>query len=290
MSSWASQPACTTVDLHVHTTASDGQLSPAELVHRAIGLGLKTIAITDHDTTDGIAQALEVATGTGLSVIPGVEISADMAHSEIHILGYYVAHQDPVLCDTLALLRAARLDRACKIVNKLTRMGMPVKWERVRQYADGSSIGRPHIAQAMLETGHVSSVDEAFRRYLGRNGPAYVDRYKLAPAEAVQTILAASGLPVLAHPLRDTHLLPELIHAGLVGLEAYYTNYAQEDTAFLLQLASKYGLLVTGGSDFHGEAVQRRHELGAVAVPEAVVAQLRACYERRLSFACRGND
>jgi predicted metal-dependent phosphoesterase TrpH len=166
-------------------------------------------------------------------------------------------------------------------------MGVPVKWDRVRQYANGSSIGRPHIAQAMLETGHVSSVEEAFRRYIGRHGPAFVDRYKLPPAEAIQSILAAGGLPVLAHPLQSSHLLPELVHHGLVGLEVYYTGYTQEDSALLLQLASRYGLIVTGGSDFHGDTVQPGHGLGTVAVPAEVVAQLRACHERRLSSLLR---
>ena len=289
MSSCATQPTCTRVDLHVHTTASDGQLSPTELVHKALTIGLKTVAITDHDTTDGIAEALEAAEGTGLCVIPGVEISADIARSEVHILGYYVAREDPVLCGKLALLRAARLDRARKIVSKLTRMGMPVKWDRVRHAgrADGASVGRPHIAQAMLETGHVYSVEEAFRRYIGRNGPAFVDRYKLSPAEGVQSILAAGGLPVLAHPLQGSHLLPELVRNGLVGLEAYYTGYTQEDTEFLLRLASKYGLIVTGGSDFHGETVQPGHGLGAVSVPEEAVAQLHASHERLLSSLSR---
>lgn len=268
------------VDLHVHTTASDGQLSPTETVQRARQIGLAVIAITDHDTTEGIAGALEAARGTGLEVIPGVEISTDISRSEVHILGYYVAYNDPGLCSKLALFRDARLDRAQRMVAKLGRMGLPLDWSRVQQTAGESAIGRPHIARAMLEQGYVSSVDEAFHLYIGRNGPAYEDRYKLSPAEAVQTIVAARGLPVLAHPLHATHLVPELTKNGLVGLEAYYPGYTRDETRFLLDLAAGYGLIATGGSDFHGLSVLPRNELGGVAVPQALVEDLRACHER----------
>jgi predicted metal-dependent phosphoesterase TrpH len=268
------------VDLHVHTTASDGQLSPTETVQRALEIGLAVIAITDHDTTEGIAGALEAAIGTGLEVITGVEISTDIYRSEVHILGYYVAYRDPSLCSKLALFRDARLDRAQRMVAKLSRMGLPLEWSRVQQIAGDSAIGRPHIARAMLEQGYISSIDEAFHLYIGRNGPAYEDRYKLSPAEAVQAILAAKGLPVLAHPLQTTHLVPEWTKNGLIGLEAYYPGYTPDETRFLLDLAARYGLIATGGSDFHGGSVLPGNELGGVAVPQAVVDDLRACHER----------
>ncbi len=270
------------VDLHVHTTASDGQLTPTETVRKALEIGLAAVAITDHDTTEGVPEALEAARGTGLGVIPGVEISTEVSRSEAHILGYFVAQRNRELCDKLAQFRTLRLERAQGMIAKLTRMGLPLQWEFVRQIASGESIGRPHIAQAMLQKGYVSSIDEAFRLYIGRRGPAYVERHKLSPTAAVQIILAADGLPVLAHPLYLSYLVPELASKGLVGLEAYYTGYTADDTAFLLDLAARYGLIVTGGSDFHGDGVLTGHELGGVAVPDLVLLRLRTYRDRRL--------
>lgn len=264
------------VDLHVHTTASDGQYSPAEVVQRALELGLTAMAITDHDSTDGVAEALAAASGTALQVIPGVEISTDIPHSEVHILGYYVAYEEPSFQARLAQFRNSRLNRAQRMVAKLARIGLPLDWKRVRQIAGAASVGRPHVAQAMVEKGYVDSIDEAFDRYINRNGPAYVERMKVSPVEAVQLVLEADGIPVLAHPLYVSHLVAQLVPHGLAGLEAYYTGYAPEETAFLLGLASKYGLLVTGGSDFHGETVQPDHLLGGVMVPQEVVTSLEA--------------
>ena len=167
------------------------------------------------------------------------------------------------------------------MVSKLSQMGLPLAWAQVRHLATGESIGRPHIAQALLQNGYVSSIDEAFRRYIGRHGPAYVDRFKLSPAEAVQALLAAEGLPVLAHPRYATHLVPGLACEGLVGLEAYYTGYTADVTSDLLGLAARHGLLATGGSDFHGERVQSGHDLGKVPVPGTVVQGLCAYRDRR---------
>jgi len=264
------------VDLHVHTTASDGRFSPSEVVRKALDLVLTVLAITDHDTTDGIEQALQAAQGTGLEVIPGVEISTDIPGSEAHVLGYYVNYADPRLTHKLKLFRDSRFRRAQGMVTKLATMGLPLDWERVLQIAGGGALGRPHVAQAMLEMGYVSSTNEAFDLYIGRNGPAYVDRYKMTPSEAVQVILDAHGLPVLAHPLSVTSLVPELARRGLVGLEAYYTGYSPDETRFLVDLAAKHALLVTGGSDFHGERVLPQNRLGGVMVPPEVVEELRA--------------
>jgi len=269
------------VDLHVHTTASDGEYSPAEVVHKACGLLLACIAITDHDTTDGIEEALVAATDTKLQVIPGVEISTDIPRSEVHILGYYVAYQEPSFQARLALFRESRLNRAQRMIAKLARMGLPLDWRRIRQIAGAATVGRPHIARAMLEKGYVSSIDEAFDRYINRNGPAYVERIKVSPPEAVQLILDAGGIPVLAHPLYESHLVPDLARHGLAGLEAYYTGYTPDETRFLLDLAAKYDLLVTGGTDFHGETVQPNHPLGEVMVPPAVVGRLEAHHQTR---------
>lgn len=269
------------VDLHVHTTASDGQYSPAEVVYSARALGLTTIAITDHDTTDGIEEALAAASDTTLHVLPGVEISTDIARSEVHILGYYVAYVEPSFQAKLALFREARLDRAQRMVAKLARMGLPLNWKRVKQIAGAATLGRPHVARAMLEKGYVGSIDEAFDRYINRNGPAYVERMKVSPLEAIQLILEADGIPVLAHPLYQSHLVPELAQHGLAGLEAYYTGYTPDETRFLVDLATKYSLLVTGGTDFHGELVQPEHLLGGVVVPQTVVSSLEAYHQAR---------
>jgi len=250
------------------------------VVRKALELGLTTLSITDHDTTEGVGEALEAAQGTGLEVVPGVEISTDIPQSEVHILGYFVACEDSDLCSKLALFRDSRLHRARRMVQKLARMSLPLDWKRVEEIASGAALGRPHVAQAMLEAGHVSSISEAFDLYIGRTGPAYVERRKMSPAEVVQTILAGNGLPVLAHPLGVTHIVPELAQRGLVGLEAYYTGYAPDETRFLLDLAAEHDLLVTGGSDFHGEGVQPGNKLGGVTVPQAVVEELRARHKR----------
>jgi len=268
------------VDLHIHTTASDGQLSPTEVVQTAIASGMVAIAITDHDTTDGIEEALAAAKGTELEVIPGVEVSADVSPAEVHILGYYLEHQNLVLGGRLATFREARLRRAQRMVEKLAGLGLPLNWERVQTIAGEASVGRPHVARALLEKGYVSSVDEAFDRYIRRNGPAYVDRFKIKPAEAVRLVLAAGGVPVLAHPLYVSHLVPGLVPHGLCGLEAYYSGYTPDETRFLLGLCAKYGLVATGGTDFHGDVVQPGHEIGGVIVPPELLKGLRARRER----------
>jgi predicted metal-dependent phosphoesterase TrpH len=268
------------IDLHVHTTASDGQFSPADVVHQALEIGLKTVAITDHDTIDGVAQALQAANGTPLEVIPGVELSTVSAAAEVHVLGYYISGNHPGLRDTLARLRHSRLLRAQQILDKLTRMGMPLAWDELKRIAGEAVIGRPHISLAMLERGYVSSVTEAFAQYVGRGRPAYVERYKLSPAEAVRSVLESGGIPVLAHPLYVSHLVPTLVDSGLLGLEAYYPGYFPDETEFLLCLADKHGLVTTGGSDFHGPDVLPGHDLGSVAVPQQVARRLREYLHR----------
>jgi len=237
---------------------------------------LLTIAITDHDTTEGIAEALDAARGTELEVIPGVEISCDVPHLEVHLLGYYIDHQDSVLEEKLRAFRQARLWRAKEILAKLAALGFLLPWEIVAELAGGSSIGRPHIAQAMVKMGYVASTDEAFALYIGRDGPAYVERYKLSPIEAVSLIKEAGGLPVLAHPLKVTQILPSLVEEGLIGLEVYYNGYSEEDIRKLASLACKFDLIPTGGSDFHGLGTADTVEMGGIWVPIESVDRLRA--------------
>jgi predicted metal-dependent phosphoesterase TrpH len=217
----------------------------------------------------------------GIIVVPGVEISTLSGREEIHLLGYFVDQDDPGLNDLLARTREARRERARQMVTRLAGLGMPVAWERVVELAgEGSVIGRPHVAMSLLEGGHVGSWDEAFERWIGRGCPAYVERYKLSPEEAIRLVRRSGGLPVLAHPYiygrngekrRDMDLkrwLPRLKQAGLAGIEAYYPNYPRRVSRRLLTLAAKHGLLVSGGSDFHGGPMG--DGLGRVAVPWAV--------------------
>lgn len=265
------------VDLHIHTTASDGVLSPAQVVRVAIDKGLEAIAITDHDTTDGVDQAVAAASGERLEVIPGIELSAEEGSREVHILGYYIDYRDQTLQERLAVLRRARRERAWKMVKKLETTGTPVSWERVLEIAgETSAFGRPHIAKALLERGYVGSLKEAFDRYIGLRGPAYVSRHKLTPAEAVKIITDAEGLPVLAHPRGQEDVIPKLAALGLVGLEAYYPSYSREERDLLAKLAEEHNLIATGGSDFHGyNGGDPARSLGEVPVPLESLKRLR---------------
>ncbi|HNT05780.1 MAG TPA: PHP domain-containing protein [Anaerolineae bacterium] len=267
------------IDLHVHTSASDGEYSPTEIVQQALESGLLAIAITDHDTLGGIAEAQAAAQGTSLEIIPGVEISTDAPSSEVHVLGYFVDQGSASLNHWLQDFQDSRLDRARRILDRLSRLGLPLHLGRVEEVANGNSVGRPHIAEAMVERGYVASVQEAFDRFIGRNRLAYVPRRKVTPEEAIQLVREAHGVPVLAHPRLVQHLVPGLAARGLRGIEAYYAGYTPEDIADLLGLAHKHGLIATGGSDFHGENIRPTSRLGGVAVPLQALVDLRACFE-----------
>src|SRR3990170_4569708 len=220
------------VDLHLHSCVSDGKYTPAEVVAKAAGLGLAVIALTDHDNVDGIAAALEAARNfPGLKVIPGVEISTDEAEGEVHMLGYFIDYTHPELLATLEKSRESRVGRAQEMVNKLAGLGLPLEWKRVLEIAGDGTIGRPHIAQALLEKGYISTFNEAFNKYIGDDGPAYVERIKITPTEAVEIILRAGGLPVLAHPFTTKNteeLVARLAPNGLVGIEAYSGKHTPE--------------------------------------------------------------
>lgn len=282
------------IDLHTHTTASDGTLAPRELVALAVEKGLETLAITDHDTTDGVPEALAAAEKLDILVIPGVEINTDTETGHVDILGYFIDVHHPELQTVLRKIRNARYDRAREMVERLQRLGCAIRFERVLELAGEGAVGRPHVAQALLEAGYVSSISEAFERYIGRHGPAYADRYRMTPADACRLIRAAGGVPSLAHPvppedpLSDPKdlptLLPELVEAGLAGLECFYPGYPPEVTQRLLALAARFDLIPTGGSDFHG-ATKPEIELGMVDVPSESVARLRGAARRALRDA-----
>jgi predicted metal-dependent phosphoesterase TrpH len=244
------------VDLHIHSSVSDGKFSPAEVVRKSAEAGLTVIAITDHDNVDGIVPALEAAKEfPRLRVIPGVEISTDEPDGEVHVLGYFIDYTHQELLATLINMRDSRQKRAKKMVAKLATLGLPVDWQRVQEIAGTGSIGRPHIAQALLEKGYIATIKEAFDKYIAWGGPAYVEREKISPAEAVGLILRARGLPVLAHPLTSNDpeaLVARLTESGLIGIEAYYGEYTPDKIRRLVSLADKYRLIATGGSDYHG--------------------------------------
>jgi 3',5'-nucleoside bisphosphate phosphatase len=278
-----------TVDLHTHTTASDGLLKPEALIAAAANLALEIIAITDHDTIAGLGEGLAAAPRYGIEVIPGVEINTDVPGGEVHILGYYIDTEDVAFHAELKRLREGREGRGQQMVEKLRALGAPITWERVQAIAGDAPVVRPHVAQALAETGFVASPQEAFDKYIGRDGPAYAERLKMTPAEATAIIARARGIPVLAHPmpmgaaatqgspaLNLETMLPELMAAGLLGIEAYYTGYPMTATEKLLGLARRFGLIVTGGSDYHGPGRLMEARLGGVYVPVKVVRQLKA--------------
>ncbi|MBI4303698.1 MAG: PHP domain-containing protein [Chloroflexi bacterium] len=274
------------VDLHIHSTASDGRHNPAEVVRMGAEAGLSFMALADHDTVDGIPPALEAAKAfPSLRVIPAVEINTDVPKGEIHVLGYFIDYTDSHLQDTLEQMRNSRIERAQGMIEKLKKLGMPIEWERVKEIAGPGSIGRPHIAQALLEKGYISTIKEAFNKYIGWGGPAYVARKKMTPVEAVELILKTNGLAVLAHPLTITEpeaAIAELKAAGIVGLEAYYNNYTNDETRRCLNLARKYGLIAVGGSDYHGLDENAETAIGGANVPVEAATRLIALAEQRL--------
>jgi predicted metal-dependent phosphoesterase TrpH len=272
-------------DLHCHTTYSDGSLTPAQLVDRAVQRGVQVMALTDHDCTDGLPEALDAASRyAGFLLIPGIELSTDVPEDEVHVLGYFIDWQSPALQERLDRLRGSRLSRGRAMLAKLRELGIDLSWERVQEIAGEGAVGRPHIALAMLEGGHIKTLDEAFERYLSRNGPAYAEREKMVPTEAVELITSVGGLPVLAHPaqLKDLdRFLDELKGAGLVGMEVYYQYYGPEDIDRLLAAARRHDLLPLGGSDFHGIGAGRERDLGDISLPFEPVEQLIALAHQR---------
>jgi predicted metal-dependent phosphoesterase TrpH len=266
------------VDLHIHTTASDGKYTPAEIVRKAWEAGLNYIAICDHDSLEGIRPALAAMRACpGLLILSGVEINTDIPSGELHVLGYLYDYENQELQNHLVRLRDSRIERAKKMIVKLRGVGLKIDYERVEELAGGGSLGRPHIAQALLEKGYINNFREAFLKYIGRGAPAYVERDKITPVEAVQLIKKAGGIPVLAHPLTTENyeeLIQELISAGLMGLEAYYNNYTPEQVHDILTVAARNNLITTGGSDYHGLDSLNEPCLGSVEVPLEAATRL----------------
>lgn len=248
------------IDLHTHTTASDGTLSPEALVDLAADKHLRAIAITDHDTVAGIPAALERGKQRGVVVIRGVELGArGDGDGQMHILGYCISVGNSYLLDRLSWLRARRRDRAAEIIKQLHACGVTVSWDRVSQLAGSGSVGRPHVARALVEAGEVHSISEAFERYLNPGRAGFLEKIQFTSREVIELICSSGGVAVLAHPatlkLSCEVLEPcvrRLINEGLKGIEVYWSKHDKTEISRYKQLASRYGLIETGGSDFHG--------------------------------------
>jgi predicted metal-dependent phosphoesterase TrpH len=267
------------VDLHSHTTASDGTLSASELVREAARRGVRVLAITDHDSTDGLAEAIEESRRhPPLMIVPGLEINCDVEGGEVHVLGYYVDYEAEWFREFLREQRAERVARVHRLAARLAELGMPIDPAEVFALVKEGSPGRPHVARVMIKHGYVKSVPEAFDKYLHAGGPASVPRRRLTPVQAVEVIRRAHGVPVFAHPgLADKDgMIPELVAAGLLGIECYYSEHSAAQTGAYLDICRERGLLATGGSDYHGPRTGRVNPLGSPAVPMAVYEALRA--------------
>ncbi len=269
------------VDLHVHTTYSDGTFTPEKVVEKAVEMGLKAIAVTDHDCVDGIGPTMEAARGTGLEVIPGVEISAAKDETEIHILGYFIGWQDPFLLEIFRKMRENRTERMKKMIHLLHRQGIDLDADRVFAVVSEGTAGRLHLARVMAEENITRDEQEAFDRYIGNGKPCHVAHKRLDYGKAIDIIKKAGGVPVLAHPgtMGKDEYIPFYVQAGLRGIEVYHSEHHTSTNDKYLAIARKYNLLVTGGSDCHGMK-KGRVLIGKVKVGYEVVENLRAEAEK----------
>jgi predicted metal-dependent phosphoesterase TrpH len=265
------------VDLHSHTTASDGALAPRELVRLAARHRVRVLAVTDHDSTEALPEAIEEAAHHGIDIVPGLEINTDVPGAEIHVLGYYMDWQAEWFQGFLREQRAERAARVHRIVERLTELGMPLTAEEVFAICKEGSPGRPHVAQAMVKRGYVKSVREAFDKWLRADGPANVPRRRLTPPEAVAVIRRAGGVPVLAHPglANRDEMIPELVEAGLAGIETYYPEHSVAQITAYRQTCERLDLVATGGSDYHSPQTGRASTLGSPHIPLEVWENLK---------------
>ncbi len=249
-------------DLHTHSTYSDGSLKPQELIQKAVKSGLDGIALTDHDTVSGIEEAVDESVKYQFTFLPGIELTTDFGDLEVHILGYNLDYHNPVLLRKLDLILESRDERARLIIKKLNKARIPLSWEKVKAETTSRFIGRAHIYRALQVSGLISMSHgrEAFGYYLGKSGLAYVPHREIETFEAIALVIETGGVPVLAHPGRmaDDQLIAKLVKKGLQGIEAYYPTHTSEQTDRYLKLAAKYGLIVTGGSDYHGAFSQSK--------------------------------
>lgn len=266
------------IDLHLHSTASDGTTAPAGVVELAAAYGLDSIALTDHDSTAGIAEARAAGTNLGVDVVAGIELSTAVRRGELHMLGYLIDPENSTLREQLQTFRDSRERRVETMVERLREAGVPITLERVLALAAGGAIGRPHLARALVEAGQAASVSDAFDRFLVPGKVGYVPHLRPTPTDAIELIHAAQGVAVLAHPFSTGNvetIVPELAAAGLDGLEVFYSLYNDDQQALLAMLAGRHDLVPTGGSDFHGTGEREGHEIGSAHVPDDTVDRLR---------------
>ena len=272
------------VDLHLHTTASDGVMTPSEIVRYAKSKGLQAIAITDHDTIEGLEEGLLEGEKIGFEVVPGVEISAEYSPGSMHLLGYFLDIHHPLLKGKLDYLQKARAERNPKIIENLNRLGVRISYEEVVKASGGGQVGRPHFAQVLIEKGYVRSFQEAFDRFLKKGAPAYVDKVRFKPEQAISFIKESGGVAVLAHPktlgMNSTlqKILLELMEEGLKGIEVFYPEHNSLEVAQFKALAKRYGLLMTGGTDYHGidkEELDIGVGRGEMRLPYSLVEELK---------------
>jgi predicted metal-dependent phosphoesterase TrpH len=270
----------TYADLHLHTAFSDSTYSPEALVAAAKKAGLGCIAVVDHDTVAGIRPSLEAGENGGVEVLPGIELTAEYQGLEVHILGYLIDCQNAALIEQLENLKNIRVERIHQMVAKLQKLGMELEADDVFSLAGQGTVGRLHLARAMVKKGLVRSTGEAFARFIGEKGPGYVLGFRLAPKEAVELIKKAKGVPVLAHPysLNRDELIPELINCGVMGLEVYYPEHTPSKREAYTAMAEKYHLLMTGGSDCHGSA-KPEVKIGSIKVPYALVEKIKSAQQ-----------
>jgi len=267
------------IDLHMHTTASDGRSSPVQLVADVVALGITTIAVTDHDTTGAWDDVSAAAQAAGVVCVPGIEITAVAAGRDVHMLGYFFDGRHAELVTFLERQRTDRLRRVKEIGERLDRLGVPVDIERAAQtsgHLPGRAWGRPIVAAALVAAGHVADIREAFERYLAEGRPAFIERVGVSPAEVVALVQRAGGVTSMAHPgkTRKDHLIPDLVAAGMPAIEVYHADHDAAETARYLAMARQYQLLVTGGSDYHGPGSGRDQALGRVQLPAEDFARL----------------
>ncbi len=265
------------VDLHVHTNYSDGLMDPFAIVQEALNKNIAALGITDHDTMDGLSSAEKAGKMYGIEVVPGIEFSADINGKEVHILGYYCNRELNELKRTLQDLKKSRRERMTRMIQKLKRLKLDVNLADVQQITKGEILGRPHLALALCQKGYCKTTAEAFSKYIGSNGPAYVKRFKITAAEAIYLILKSYGIPVLAHPglYNADGIVPGLIRIGLMGIEVFHPDHRLADIFRYQKMARKYNLLVTGGSDFHGAEVGSSPFLGYITVDSQYLEELK---------------
>ncbi|MBU7023722.1 MAG: PHP domain-containing protein [Theionarchaea archaeon] len=262
------------IDLHTHTTCSDGTLSPEALVQYAKEKTLKAIAITDHDSVEGNERAIRKGVSVGVEVVPGVELSAECEKGSMHILGLFVDSRSHSITEATGFLQKKRRERNISIVETLEAMGMPIERE---PFLHNTYLGRPHIARTMVEAGYCTTIDEAFEKYLKRGAPAYVEREKLSERETITSITKAGGIPVLAHPVTVFGVekaVERLCGLGLKGIEVFYPTHTDEDVAHFTSMAEQYGLFMTGGSDYHG-VHKPGIDLGCMKVPYILLERMK---------------